>query len=78
MATAATNLAAFIPAVASNLVLKTRGFPSPGPGEILIRNHAIAINAADMKVQAWGFAIPFYPWILGSGEEILRLVGLVS
>ncbi|KAH8646521.1 chaperonin 10-like protein [Ilyonectria robusta] len=66
MGWASTQTAAFFPAVATDLVLEACPTPSPGPGEVLIRNHAIAINPVDWKRQAWGFMIPSYPAILGS------------
>ncbi|KAH7116455.1 chaperonin 10-like protein [Dactylonectria macrodidyma] len=66
MAKQSTQTAAFLPAVATDLVLEACPIPSPGPGEVLIRNRAIAINPIDWKRQAWGFMIPSYPAILGS------------
>lgn len=62
------NLAAFLPAAASPLTIGERPIPTPGPGEILVRNYALAVNPVDWKRRDWGFAIPSYPTILGSGE----------
>jgi NADPH:quinone reductase-like Zn-dependent oxidoreductase len=61
-----TNLAALLPSAAGKLVVQERAIPSPGPDELLIRNHAIALNPIDWKRQAFGIAIPSYPSILGS------------
>jgi NADPH:quinone reductase-like Zn-dependent oxidoreductase len=61
-----TNLAALLPSAAGKLVVEERAIPSPGPDELLIRNHAIALNPIDWKRQAFGIAIPSYPSILGS------------
>ncbi|KAH6720885.1 chaperonin 10-like protein [Leptodontidium sp. MPI-SDFR-AT-0119] len=60
------NLAAFLPAAASPLTIGERPIPTPGPGEILVRNYALAVNPVDWKRRDWGFAIPSYPTILGS------------
>ena len=62
-----THKAAFLPAKGSDLVLGERETSSPGPGEVLIRNHVIAVNPVDWKRQAWGFMISSYPAILGAG-----------
>jgi hypothetical protein len=61
------NLAALVPSVAADVVIEERSIPSPEPGEVLIRNHAIAINPIDWKRQAWNFKIASFPVILGSG-----------
>ncbi|KAH8811133.1 chaperonin 10-like protein [Xylogone sp. PMI_703] len=66
MSQQSTHLAAELPAIATDLVIRERITPAPGADEILIRNHTIAINPIDWKRQAWGFAIPSYPVILGS------------
>ncbi|KPM44071.1 hypothetical protein AK830_g2424 [Neonectria ditissima] len=66
MTTPSTHTAAFLPAVAKDLILKKRQTPSPGPEEVLIRNHAIALNPVDWKRQALGFRISSFPTILGA------------
>lgn len=60
------NVAAILPSAAGNLILEERGISTPGPGEVLIRNHAIAVNPIDWKRQAFGIAVRAYPSILGS------------
>lgn len=50
----------------ARLTIMNRQIPTPGPGELIVRNFAIAANPADWKIQAWGFAIKKYPTILGS------------
>ncbi|KAF7552710.1 hypothetical protein G7Z17_g4123 [Cylindrodendrum hubeiense] len=62
----AEHVAALLPAVRSDLALDNRQSPSPGPGEILIRNHVIAVNPIDWKRQASGFMISSYPVVLGA------------
>jgi NADPH:quinone reductase-like Zn-dependent oxidoreductase len=66
MASQPVNVAAVLPSAASALVLEERAIPTPGPDEILIRNHDIALNPVDWKRQAFGFAVPSYPTILGA------------
>lgn len=74
MAKEQTYDVAFLPAVATDLVLGKRQIPSPGPGEVLIRNHAIAVNPVDWKRQSRGFAISSYPVVLGAGKSMAMLV----
>jgi NADPH:quinone reductase-like Zn-dependent oxidoreductase len=62
------NVAAVLHAIGTPLVLEERPIPSPGDGEILVRNRVIAVNPVDWKRQAWGFAISSYPVILGGGK----------
>ncbi|KAF7548537.1 hypothetical protein G7Z17_g6996 [Cylindrodendrum hubeiense] len=66
MTTSSTHIAALLPATAKDLVLEKRQTPSPGAGEVLIRNHVIAINPVDWKRQTWGFRISAYPAVLGA------------
>jgi NADPH:quinone reductase-like Zn-dependent oxidoreductase len=66
MSKSAPNLAAILPSKGSNLVLEERAIPSPGPDELLIRNHAIAINPIDVKRQDIGLYLSSYPAILGT------------
>ncbi|KAL1793793.1 hypothetical protein ACET3X_008775 [Alternaria dauci] len=66
MSEATKNLAAILHAMATPLVIEERPIPTPGSGQVLVRNHAIAVNPVDWKRQNWGFAIPSYPTILGS------------
>ncbi|KAK7538457.1 zinc-binding oxidoreductase-like protein CipB [Phyllosticta citribraziliensis] len=46
--------------------------PAPGPGEVVIRNAAIAINPIDWKIQDYGFLVEHYPTILG--EDVAGIV----
>lgn len=61
--------------------------PTPGPGQLLVRMHAVALNPVDWKVQARGILVEDYPFILGTdnagtveviGEEVYgfkRVIG---
>ncbi|KAK3295188.1 chaperonin 10-like protein [Chaetomium fimeti] len=60
------NLAALLPAARGKLVVEERAIPSPGPDEILVRNHAIALNPIDWKRVDFGIAVSSYPAVLGS------------
>ena len=62
----ATNLAAILPSKNSRLTISTRDIPTPGPGELLVRNHAIAANPVDWKIQDYGIFVSNYPAVLGS------------
>ena len=62
------NLAALLPAQGADLVIEERPILSPKDGEILIRNHALAINPIDWKRQESGYLIPSYPTVIGSGK----------
>ena len=64
--TTATNLAAVIPSKNGRLSISTRNIPSPGPGELLVRNHAIAANPVDWKIQDYALFVSTYPTVLGS------------
>ncbi|KAK0708583.1 chaperonin 10-like protein [Lasiosphaeris hirsuta] len=66
MAYETPNFAALLPALATDLVVEERPIPVPGPGEVLVRNHVIALNPIDWKRQSWGFLVPSYPAILGT------------
>jgi NADPH:quinone reductase-like Zn-dependent oxidoreductase len=63
-----TNTAALLTAATTDVSIQDRDVPTPGAGEVLIRNHAVALNPIDWKRQAWGFAISSYPTILGTGK----------
>ncbi|KAK7444346.1 hypothetical protein VKT23_015358 [Stygiomarasmius scandens] len=48
---------------------------SPGPGELLIKVHAVALNPLDWKVQAYGIFYEDYPLVLGN-DVAGEVVGL--
>lgn len=63
------NLTAVLPAIAAPLLIEERPIPAPDAGQILVQNHAIAVNPIDWKRRDWGFAISSYPTVLGSGRN---------
>ncbi|RDW59138.1 hypothetical protein BP5796_12062 [Coleophoma crateriformis] len=60
------NYAAVLPEKGAHLKTLVRAIPVPGPDEILVRNHAIAANPVEWKMQTWSFFIQSYPTVLGS------------
>ena len=60
------NVAAILPSKNSRLTIATRNIPTPGPGELLVRNHAIACNPVDWKIQDYSIFVSTYPTVLGS------------
>ncbi|GAA2703404.1 zinc-binding alcohol dehydrogenase family protein [Actinoplanes palleronii] len=64
-----TNTAAWIPARNGTLAVGPAPYPTPGPDQILIRNHAVAINPLDWVIQVAGrvaYAWLKYPAVLGA------------
>ena len=56
--------------------LKERDVQEPGPGELLVETHAIALNPVDWKIQALGWVITDFPAILGlDSAGIVNKVG---
>ena len=43
-----------------------RSKPIPGPNEIVVQNHAVAVNPADWKIQDYNMIVTQYPTVLGS------------
>lgn len=39
--------------------------PKAGPDQLVIKNHALAINPVDWKIQSYGFLVEKFPMILG-------------
>ncbi|CAI7589656.1 unnamed protein product [Penicillium pancosmium] len=61
-----THEAATLPSKNTPLKLTTRQTPTPGPNELLIEVHALALNPVDHHQRDTGFFIQEYPAILGS------------
>ena len=60
------NLAAILEKPQARVRIESRPIPTPGTDELVVRNHAIAANPADWKMQDYGYYITHYPTILGS------------
>lgn len=59
------NYAAWIPAEKAALEVGTAPFPELSADEVIVKNHAVAINPVDWKIQSWGGFGLSYPAILG-------------
>lgn len=70
MSSTIANFAAVLPSAGSDLIIEERAIPSPGADEVLIRNHAIAVNPVDWKRQFLNLYISSYPAILGTGKAL--------
>jgi NADPH:quinone reductase-like Zn-dependent oxidoreductase len=50
--------------------------PALAPGEVLVRQHVIALNGIDAKQRDLGLAIPHWPRVLGiEGAGVIEAVG---
>ncbi|KAK5702216.1 hypothetical protein LTR17_022524 [Elasticomyces elasticus] len=69
------NQSAFLDGVGIALRVGDSPMPTPGPDQLLIRNHAVAINPIDYKMQASGKSIRSYPIVLGQNVagEVLEV-----
>ncbi|KAI5115304.1 hypothetical protein M0805_005593 [Coniferiporia weirii] len=46
-------------------VVGPRGIPKAGPGELVVKIHATALNPVDWKIRAYNFIVEKYPTVLG-------------
>jgi NADPH:quinone reductase-like Zn-dependent oxidoreductase len=60
------NLAAWLTKAGSPLEVKPAPLPVPGPGEIVVKNSAIAINPVDCHMADIGIFVQEFPTILGN------------
>ena len=61
-----SNKAAVATEAGKPLVTESREIQQPKPSEVIIKNHAIAINPADWKMRDSGVFVESFPIILGS------------
>jgi NADPH:quinone reductase-like Zn-dependent oxidoreductase len=59
------NEAAWLHQANTSLVVGEAPMPTAGPNEIVVRNHAIAINPLDCHMQSSGVFVQQWPAILG-------------
>ncbi|KAG4440153.1 hypothetical protein IFR05_004362 [Cadophora sp. M221] len=70
------NYAAIVDGPHARMKTVTRPIPIPSSRELVIRNHAIATNPADWKMQDYNFAIKSYPVVLGSDASgVITAIG---
>ncbi|VDB91638.1 unnamed protein product [Peniophora sp. CBMAI 1063] len=62
------HFALLLPAVGADFTVGTRATPTPGPGQVLVRNKAVALNPIERLVKQTGFLIGEYgfPAVVGS------------
>ena len=60
------NSAAILKQAKERITVENRHVPKPQASEILVKNHAVAINPVDWKIQSSGHFITKYPTVLGS------------
>ncbi|EIW77113.1 GroES-like protein [Coniophora puteana RWD-64-598 SS2] len=77
--------ALFLKSKQATFELGSKEIPKPGPGEVLVKNYAAALNPVDWKIQAYGLFLDEsrYPVVLGSDtagvvEEVGAGVARVS
>jgi len=71
-----TNTAAVLETAQAQVTIKDLPIPQAGPGELLVRNYAVAANPVDWKIQHSGYFIQKYPNVLGSDVAgIVEAVG---
>jgi NADPH:quinone reductase-like Zn-dependent oxidoreductase len=60
-----SNFAAFLDAAGTSLRVGSAPLPSPGLGEIVVKNAAVAINPLDCHMQDLGVFVQQYPAVFG-------------
>jgi NADPH:quinone reductase-like Zn-dependent oxidoreductase len=63
IASSPSNAAAWLVARSDVLQVGAAPYPAPGPGEIVVRNRAVAVNPVDWIVPYLGGTLPMFPWI---------------
>lgn len=61
-----SNQAAVLGEEKARLTIEERPIPKPGPSDVVVKNHALATNPVDWKMQQLGILIEKYPTVLGS------------
>lgn len=73
----AIQKALWLPEIGAEFTLSENEIPEPGPGEVLVKLEATAINPIDPKIQKGGFfLVEEYPAIIGeNGAGVVAKVG---
>lgn len=73
----ASQKALWLNKVGTDLVLAGNEIPEPGPGEVLVKNHAVSLNPLDWISKKFGFfLVKNFPVVLGEeGAGIVEKVG---
>lgn len=73
----ASQKALWLPRIGAKFVLGKNKIPEPGPGEVLVKLEASALNPLDVRIQKSGFfAVKEYPAVLGEeGAGVVQEVG---
>ncbi|KAH0840161.1 chaperonin 10-like protein [Lanmaoa asiatica] len=73
----AIQKALWLPKIGAEFTLGKNEIPEPGPGEVLVKLEASALNPLDVRIQKSGFfALKEYPAVLGEeGAGIVQKVG---
>lgn len=61
----AVNHAAWLDGKGQKLRVGPAAMPIPGPGEVVVRNRAVAVNPVDWKVQDFGVMVQQWPTLMG-------------
>ncbi|KAG9317694.1 chaperonin 10-like protein [Chiua virens] len=73
----ATQKALWLPKIGAEFTVGTHAIPEPGPGEVLVKMEAIALNPLEWKIRQSGFfMVKEYPAIVGEdGAGVVHKVG---
>ncbi|KAH9921855.1 chaperonin 10-like protein [Fomitopsis serialis] len=55
-----------LPAKYADFVVRSIAVPKPGPGQLLVKVHAVGLNPVDWKIQKNGIIVQEFPGIVGS------------
>lgn len=70
------QLALIIPSKQATFAVAGRKIPKPGPGEVLVKLQATALNPFDAKIHQNGALVDSYPAVLGTdGAGIVEDIG---
>ncbi|KAG8691261.1 hypothetical protein FRC12_021905 [Ceratobasidium sp. 428] len=71
-----TQKACIIPAPGADIVLQDRPIPAPAPGQVLVKNTAVALNPVDNQHLHYPVLISGYPAVLGcDAAGIVEAIG---